>query len=99
MYVMTGCSDELKSMEILNLRKYVRELHKDVRANNRVVGTLWDFIEQVQERLKFQAKGNTTTSNGKRKKLVGDSSDDDADYKATPIKKLGVAPRRRKNAG
>lgn len=93
LFIMTGVDNEVTAEEIENLRRHVRKEHKDVRANNRVVATLWDFIEEVQDRQKFYDKAESGTS--KRKRDLDDG--DDEDYKATPIRKLGVAPRRRKN--
>ena len=80
-HVLRDCSDEIIADEIFNMRREVRALHKDVRANTRVITTMWDFIDQAKARL-----GNKTNGGRKRRR---DPSDLDNEYRSTPIRNLG----------
>lgn len=44
---MRNCSWEDRAGEVLALRRCTREAHKDVRSNQRVMKTMWDFISNV----------------------------------------------------
>ncbi|PAV18822.1 hypothetical protein PNOK_0566500 [Pyrrhoderma noxium] len=80
-HVLRDCSDEIIADEIFNMRREVRALHKDVRANTRVITTMWDFIDQAKAR-----HGNKTNGGRKRRR---DPSDLDNEYRSTPIRNLG----------
>lgn len=48
--VLLGVSDEDVASEVFQLRSRVRSHHHDVRANNRVYSTIWDFISDARVR-------------------------------------------------
>lgn len=45
---MRNASYEAMAEQILALRSYTRQLHKDVRSNERVMRSMWEFIEAVK---------------------------------------------------
>lgn len=88
--------------EIFKMRQYVRVEHKDIRANGRVISTLWDFINQARLRAesKRPANGvlsppglNGTPSRKRRKRSVDGGSDDE--YQGSPMRSMGPAPKTR----
>lgn len=68
------------------MRIDVRNKHKDVRANNRVIATLWDFLEAVRPDLVASKSGTTTNMTKKRRR-----SKLDDEYRPSPVKSLGNA--------
>ncbi|TDL26229.1 hypothetical protein BD410DRAFT_895640 [Rickenella mellea] len=97
--VLEDCDIDHKAKEVHNLRKYVRQIHKDVRANTRVVKTLWDYIETAQANT-LQLVGNGPSSTlgtpgKKRRKRGSDDDDDDGEYRPPHIRTLGSAPSTR----
>lgn len=44
---MRNCSWEDRAEQILAMRKHVRSLYKDIRANERVMKAMWIFIDQI----------------------------------------------------
>ncbi|KAL5507364.1 hypothetical protein ACEPAH_6820 [Sanghuangporus vaninii] len=103
--VLLRCEDEVIAEELLGLRQYVRALHKDnVRSNNRVAGSSWDFIETAAKRHDVEYAWSLTTNGTtgkKRRRGKGDSGDDEykAKQPATPIKNLGIKPGTRARNG
>ncbi|KAI5123694.1 hypothetical protein M0805_001722 [Coniferiporia weirii] len=93
--VLSDCSDEVKSAEVLNLRQYVRTQHKDIRANNRVIASMWDFIELAKKRLAIDGGVSTAANLKKRRRGQGDEDD----YRSTPVKSLGAVSKTRAKAG
>jgi hypothetical protein len=45
---MRNCTWEDRAEEVLALRKCTRDEHKDVRSNERVMKTMWSFVENVR---------------------------------------------------
>lgn len=95
--VLSRCSDKHKSREVEGLRANVRQVHKDVRANSRVVATMWEFIEAAQARAgaaSRQERETTTSGSKKRKKRGGDGVGDD-DYRPAPVMRVAPSPNTR----
>ena len=89
---MKDYTDKEQSDMILAMRNDVRKQHKDVRANNNVIATLWDFLYNVRPDL---VNGKTgTTSSKKRRRTAADD-----EFRPTPVKSLGAtAPATRSRA-
>ncbi|KAF8514161.1 hypothetical protein JB92DRAFT_3096266 [Gautieria morchelliformis] len=45
---MRNCTWDDRAEEVLALRKHTRDEHKDVRTNERVMKTMWSFVEKVR---------------------------------------------------
>ncbi|KAL5476481.1 hypothetical protein ACEPAI_3338 [Sanghuangporus weigelae] len=103
--VLLRCEDDAIADEVLGLRQYVRALHKDnVRSNNRLAGSSWDFIEMAAKRHDVEYAWSLTTNGTtgkKRRRGKGDTGDDEykAKQPATPIKNLGIKPGARTSEG
>ncbi|KAH8119271.1 hypothetical protein DFH11DRAFT_1686192 [Phellopilus nigrolimitatus] len=90
--VLRDCSDKKKSEEVLKLRVDVRKEHKDVRANTRVIASMWNAIDQAKTRQGVDGAAMGTTTDGRKRRRGMDADDD---YRPTPIKSLGGAPKTR----
>lgn len=89
-YILRYCDDETIADEISNMRKEVRAQHVDIRANAKLFNSLWNFIDKVK------TKHSNKSNGGTKKRRRGDMDiDDDDDYRATPIKSLGIGLKTR----
>lgn len=86
---MKDSPEKEQSDMILAMRNDVRQKHKDVRANNRVIASLWDFLEVIRPDLVSSKNGTTNTSKKRRRSRMDD------EYRPTPVKSLGNAPATR----
>jgi hypothetical protein len=77
---------------ILAMRNDVRNKHKDVRANNNVMATLWDFLGTARPDL-VASKNGTTNASKKRRRTKADD-----EYRPAPVKSLGSTPATRSRA-
>lgn len=94
--VLHDATEKTISKEIDNLRKDVRQHHKDIRANGQVISTLWDFIDRAMRRAGREGATGTSTPSRKRRRK---EEHDEAEYRPTPIKVIGVAPIMRARNG
>lgn len=89
---MRNCSWEDRAEEVLALRRCTREAHKDVRSNERVMKTMWNFVENVKTEAPdpyegWEAPGAEDDLPQKKKPSVKKrkrKDDDDADVKHRP---------------
>lgn len=87
--VLNHCGNEVIAREIQEFRRHVRQTHVDVRANHKVMATMWEYIENAHE------KGGTAWELGSKRKR---RADDDEEYFSGPITSLGPTPKTRSRA-
>ena len=75
---------------IFDMRTDVRSKHRDVRQNNVVMQTLWDFVNGLEGHVNI-----SESTNGKRKRPRKSGEDADEDFRAPPIMTLGPKPTTR----
>lgn len=90
---LRNCSWEERAKAVLDLRTFTRELHKDVRGNERVMKTMWQFVEKVKTESAnpfegWEAPGAVDDPPPKKKadKKRKREKDDDAPHRPTPRK-------------
>lgn len=95
LYVMRKRPIEQRADGILRLRKAVRSEFKDIRNNNTVAKSMWNFIntmDMTTTNALFNGYGES--SKGKRKRRANTDEEED-EYRPQPIKTLGKTPSTR----
>ena len=99
---MRTCPWEDRAEEVLALRRCTREAHKDVRSNERVMKTMWNFVEGVKTEAPdpyegWEAPGaeNDLPQKKKAPSKKRKRNDDDAEVRHTPLppKSRGARPK------
>lgn len=90
---MRDCSWEDRADDVLAMRRYTRELHKDVRSNERVMKSMWGFVENVKTPFADPYEGWEApgADEGPKKKVTGkrkrnDEGDPDEGYRSSQVK-------------
>lgn len=56
LYVLPDVPHAILARKVLELRRSVRQTHHDVRTNNKVVRSLWEFVSRTAEELKAETR-------------------------------------------